>query len=206
MRGRGVGADSPHGPSLKAARYAARQASRWGKKKPAARGRRDEVTRCPTVERECYTSREVWRITYEPKPKRPPARCQAGAFRGLNCSSRPWPGAVRSRRARRRVPRCLVREARLTAGTIPQKQNDRKISCGRLQFPEASRLGCYAAGCIIRRACIVANLPPGATMPQEAHGAVGGHGCRRREPDPTLRHRKVRSPTIAAAGSPPAKW
>ena len=42
MRGRGVGANSPHGPSLKAARYAARQASRWGKKKPAARGRRDE--------------------------------------------------------------------------------------------------------------------------------------------------------------------
>ena len=42
MRGRGVGADSPHGPGQKGASHAFRQASRWGKKKPAARGRRDE--------------------------------------------------------------------------------------------------------------------------------------------------------------------
>ena len=107
MRGRGVGADSLHGPSLKAARHDARQASRWGKAQPAARGRRDEVTRCPTVERECYTSREVWRITYEPKPKRPPAQAKrahsggkvGGAVRGPHrpaygvrsaCVARTW--------------------------------------------------------------------------------------------------------------------
>lgn len=78
-----------------------------------------------------------------------------------------------------------------------------------LRSPAISRsiaFGLLCCGLLIQGACIVANLPPGATMPQEAHGAVGGHGCRRREPDPTLRHRKVRSPTIAAAGSPPAKW
>ena len=78
--------------------------------------------------------------------KTPAGTSQAGAFRGQKKVPSVAPG-VRSRRARRRVPRCLVREARLTGGNIPQKQNDRKISCGRLQFPEASRLGCYAAGC-----------------------------------------------------------
>lgn len=77
MQGRGVGADSLHGPSLKAARHDARQASRWGKAQPAARGRRDEVTRCPAVERECYTSRQVWRITYEPKRNNPCRGCRA---------------------------------------------------------------------------------------------------------------------------------
>lgn len=113
MRGRGVGADSLHGPSLKAARHDARQASRWGKAQPAARGRRDEVTRCPAVERECYTSREVWRITYEPKPKRPPAQAKrahsggkiGGAVRGLHhraygvrsaCVARTWYTAGRA--------------------------------------------------------------------------------------------------------------
>lgn len=32
----------------------------------------------------------------------------------------------------------------------------------------------------IRTACILAKLAPGSRMPQDAPGAVGGHGCRRR--------------------------
>jgi hypothetical protein len=32
-----------------------------------------------------------------------------------------------------------------------------------------------------RTACILAKLAPGSRMPQDAPGAVGGHGCRRRE-------------------------
>ena len=53
-----------------------------------------------------------------------------------------------------------------------------------LRSPAISRsiaFGLLCCGLLIQGACIVANLPPGATMPQEAHGAVGGHGCRRRD-------------------------
>lgn len=48
-------------------------------------------------------------------------------------------------------------------------------------FARSSRLCRYAAACTFKRACIVANVPSGATMPQDAPGAVGGHGCSRRD-------------------------
>lgn len=68
MRGRGVGADSLHGAGLKAARYAARRRSHWGKEQPAARGRHDEdralshVTSSLVMEPSDYRTAQVWRI------------------------------------------------------------------------------------------------------------------------------------------------
>lgn len=48
-------------------------------------------------------------------------------------------------------------------------------------FARSRRQGRYAAASTFKRACIVANVPSGATMPQDAPGAVGEHGCRRRD-------------------------
>ena len=66
-------------------------------------------------------------------------------------------------------------------------------------FARSWRVNRYAAASTIRRACIVANVPSGATMPQDAPGAVGEHGCRRRD--------LVTLPCAAARRTPPrGRW
>ena len=157
-------------------------------------GQTDRRTRsCKVVQGRARRNENARR--HKPSGRIPGA--EEGAVRGTKCQ------VVPRSAARAALPR--QRGAPDGGNHTPKTERPQDF----LRSPAISRsiaFGLLCCGLLIQGACIVANLPPGATMPQEAHGAVGGHGCRRREPDPTLRHRKVRSPTIAAAGSPPAKW
>lgn len=155
---------------------------------------------CCSTERRCYMCGQVW---HKETPRGSVDR------RGARSGGERWEPSVASRIAVHAAEQATsLGHPDCTAGAdnVARKQNDRKRTCGRLQsFPSHGDLvAMLRAGNPTRLHC--SDLPPGATMPQDAPGAVGEHGCRRREPDPTLRHRKVRSSTTAAAGSPPAKW
>jgi len=79
--------------------------------------------------------------------------------------------------------RALASRQRTPSGgwTIPRKQNTRKRTCGCLRsLLAARRLGRYAAASTFQRARIIAHESCGTMMPQDAPGAVGEHGCRRR--------------------------
>jgi hypothetical protein len=103
----------------------------------------------------------------------------AASFRGQKKVPSVAPG-VRSRRAWRHKPPRLVREARQTGELYPETEHPQANLRVPANFARSRRQGRYAARWSTNRACIVANVPSGATMPHEAPGAVGEHGCRRR--------------------------
>ena len=95
----------------------------------------------------------------------------AARFRGFK-SGRAGMGALAL------APRQVTRQMRALYPETEHPQANLRVPA---IFARSLRMSRYAAACTFKRACIVANVPPGATMPQDAPGAVGEHGCRRRD-------------------------
>jgi hypothetical protein len=124
------------------------------------------------------------------------------ALPGAQVPGRPWPRRG-SHRASRHMAVGLVREIRpgshatRTARRLqaegrsgrqahrtcrpPETERARPRSRSPADFACSPRPRSVRCEPEIRTACILAKLAPGSRMPQDAPGAVGEHGCRRRE-------------------------
>jgi hypothetical protein len=116
-------------------------------------------------------------------PNETPRRHDAkrGAFRGQKGGSRPWLPVRSGRADARERSRASRQDTRRTGGTIPTNRTSASLACARLHFVCVPTPKVGIMHLLSQPGRIVPQVPSGATMPQTDPGAVGDHGCRRRE-------------------------